>query len=175
MIVSISGASCTGKDTLINALAKMGYPVITPSASRAISERTYPSEDAKNLAIYAEMMRQLNQAREIYNKTGKHVFLNRSFIDMLSFSHTLKLPEAMWEKEAREQCWRIHLVVVCSPNEVSFQADGVRPEDQALRSNWHYQILKDCDNCGLRYIVAQGTVPERIALIDKVLRESTSV
>ena len=171
MIISISGASCTGKTTLIKELAKKGYPVITPSASRIVAGRTFNSQEEKTQAIFDVMTDQLAKARAMYQDSGKHVFLDRSYIDMLSFRHAMKLPEAPWEKEAREQCWRIHLVVLCSPVEVAFHADGVRPEDLNLRDNWHYQLIADCNANNLRYILAQGTVPERLALIEKTIAE----
>lgn len=165
MIISISGVSCTGKDTLINELQKRHYPVITPSASNMASGFKFPTTEAKDRYIFDLGHRQLAQAQLISSKTGNVVFLNRSQFDNwtfrlvyggdLSYEHLffqeIKVPDFTW---------------ILDPHEVTFVRNGVRPEDLEKRFRWHEVMIEKAREHEIEFDVLSGTVEQRLAKIE---------
>ena len=171
MIISISGVSCTGKDTILNELQKQGYPVITPSASNMASGFKFPTMEAKDRYIFDVGHRQLVEAQHISESTGKVVFLNRSQFDNWTFRYIyggdlsyeylflqdIRIPDFTW---------------ILDPHEVQFVGNGIRPEDLGKRQAWHELMLEKACEQKIEFDVLSGTVEQRLAKIEAQLKHS---
>lgn len=159
----------THNTSIIERLQEKGFPVITPSASRLASKRSFPSMEAKDRFIFETGHQQLLDAQRIAEATGKPVFLDRSQFDNwtfryvfggdLSYEHLflqdIKVPDYTW---------------ILNPADVPFIRDGVRPEDLARRREWHQLMLSKADEQHLAWGVLSGTIKERIQQLLKWLQ-----
>lgn len=171
MIVSISGVSCTGKTTLITELQKMGYPVITPSASRMASGFEFPTGVAKDRYIFDVGHRQLIEAKNISDSTGKVVFLDRSQFDNWTFRYVYG-GDLSYEYLFKEDLKLIDFTWILDPKDVPFVSDGVRPEDLPKREQWHKLMIEKAKEQHMEFDILSGSVADRLMKIGARLKHS---
>ena len=164
MIISISGVSCTGKTTTIGLLQEAGYPVITPSASRVASGVKFPTSQAKDRFIFEEGHRQLLEAQQIAESTGKPVFLDRSQFDNWTF-RLVYGGDLSYEDRLIADVKQIGFLWILDPGDVPFQDDGVRPADLQKRAVWHDVMAREAGVQRLHWEILRGDPKQRLRYI----------
>ncbi len=168
-IISISGAQCVGKTSIITALFADGGAVVTPSASNIAAGMRFASAYDKQEFIVSTMEFQLDRA----NSVDDVVYLDRSALDCYSY---MKLDPALseearrsFEGRLRRMAARIDYAFIPKPGEFAIQANGVRSTDAEYQMKWHEALIAFAKECNVPYKELTGTVAERVRTIKATL------
>lgn len=177
--ISISGAQCSGKTTLITELKKKTYfsdfEVYT-SPTRFLSKYYDMNFHTANTEIQlATWLLQMENTMKI----GNGIF-DRSVIDNLAYYYYYKekgLCDVKMNVEdflydyAFKMVTAIDVHFILDYTEVPLQADGVREVDEAQRAKIHTNIIKLLDTISDNdYIIVKGSISERANSIEKYVR-----
>lgn len=129
-LIVITGGPCSGKTTLIAALAKRGYAICSESAAEVITEMRAEGLDPatahvdRERRIFArQAAKELNAAR----KAGEICFLDRSVIDNRAYAQRHGTPPLPWAEHLSHVCYTCAFLLELLP----WEEDGVRFEQSA--------------------------------------------
>ncbi|MFN2304639.1 MAG: AAA family ATPase [Anaerolineales bacterium] len=164
----ISGASSSGKTTVINLLNDMGFKT-SPEPARLYLEQGVAQ--GHTIAEQRKDMRALNRAIMAYSlkleldlPVDEVVFLDRGFPDCLSYCRLVGLDP----NEFLPGCFHRRYATVFILDRLPFYHDGVRYEDDAIAEFLHQWTYKDYIALGYNVIRVPVLPPEeRVAFILK--------
>ena len=148
----ITGASCSGKTTLINQLAGKSFQTV-PEAGRKFFER----ELAKGKAIDKIREDTASFTRQIYDIMIKHenelqptdiIFLDRALPDGFVFYRQAGLNP----NEILQDCFKHRYASVFMLNRLPYQKDGVRVADDETAAYLESWILRDYSALGYNVV-----------------------
>ncbi|NIM92272.1 MAG: AAA family ATPase [Anaerolineales bacterium] len=168
----ITGASCSGKTTLIDLLAEAGFQTV-PEVAREYFERELDKgrtideirEDRVSLTykIY-DMM--LEREREI--DAGEVIFLDRAIPDMFAFFRYA----GMDPNEGLSDCFKHRYASVFILDRLPYQRDGVRAGDDAYATYFDSWMSRDYAALGYNVVRVPVKSPEdRLAFVLERLSE----
>jgi predicted ATPase len=171
----ITGATCSGKTTLINQLSKKGYKTIPEVA------RKYYSINGKKLRIDQDLEQLKNLSRGLTDillnnenklKPDDFLFLDRAFPDQLTYYRILGINP----NEILADCFHYHYARIFILDRFSFIQDAVRYENEKtveFLNEWH---ARDYSSLGYEVIKVPAIPPdERIEFVLKrILKDETS-
>jgi predicted ATPase len=125
----VSGGPSSGKTTLVNEMAKLGYATY-PEATRFLIEKEMAQgrklEEIQNTLELQEKVLQLQLKNEENAPKDRIVFFDRAIPDGLAYTRFNKLSEAMFS--GLELRGRYKKIFFCQP--LPFEKDRVRIEDK---------------------------------------------
>ena len=168
----ITGASCSGKTTLIDMLAERGFQTV-PEAGREFFE----SELAKGRTIEEIREDQIGITHQVYDIMLKHEnglrtdevnFLDRALPDGFAFYRLA----GMNPNEILSDCFEHRYAAVFLLNRLPYQKDGVRVADDETAAFLESWMLRDYGVLGYEVIRVPVLPPEeRLSFILKILSE----
>jgi len=139
----ISGASSSGKTTLINLLKAKGFKTV-PEAARQYLEQGVA--EGHSIAEQQRDLRSLNRGIMAYTlkmelklPADEILFLDRGFPDCMSYCRLVGLNP----NEFLPECFHRRYASVFILNRLPFHHDGVRYEDDAIADFLHQWTTKD--------------------------------
>lgn len=170
-LIAITGASGSGKSTIIEALAARGLAVQPEIGRSLIAEQTArggkatPSRDRVLFRneLFARSIAAYDRRRE---SDAQRVFFDRTFIEALAYSTLIPtpVPQAMREA-ARERRFDIR-VFVCPPWPDIFTRDAERQHDFAFARRDYEANVSAYRDLGYTLVeVPKAPVEERVAFI----------
>jgi predicted ATPase len=168
----ITGASCSGKTTLIEQLAGVGFRTV-PEIGRQYFER----ELAKGRAIEEIRQDPAANTRQIFDmnleilnglRTDEVLFLDRGLPDCLTFFRVNGLDP----NEILPECFRHRYASVFMLDRFPYKRDGVRSADDATAAYYDSWISRDYDALGYKVVRVPVMPPEeRLAFVLERLPE----
>lgn len=156
----ITGASCSGKTTIINMLADKGYQIV-PEAGRKYFER----EISKGRTIDEIRAYPAFFTRQVYDIMLEHEsglraneihFLDRALPDGFAFYRLAGINP----NEILSVCFRNRYAFVFLLNRLPYQKDGVRVADDETAEYLESWILRDYSDLGYKVIRVPVLSPE---------------
>ena len=168
----ITGASCSGKTTLVKLLANKGFQTV-PEAGREFFER----ESAKGRTIEGIREDQATFTRQVYDIMVEHEsklratelnFLDRALPDGFAFYRLAGLNP----NEILPDCFQHRYASVFLLNRLPYQKDGIRVADDDTAAYLESWTLRDYDALGYKVIRVPVLSPEeRLELVLERLTE----
>ena len=168
----ITGASCSGKTTLVKLLANKGFQTV-PEAGREFFER----ESAKGRTIQGIREDQATFTRQVYDIMVEHEsklratelnFLDRALPDGFAFYRLAGLNP----NEILPDCFQHRYASVFLLNRLPYQKDGIRVADDDTAAYLESWTLRDYDALGYKVIRVPVLSPEeRLELVLERLTE----
>jgi len=169
----ITGAPCSGKTTLLDLLADMGYKTI-PEAGRTLIESELvkgfsideirQDQSVLTLQIYALMLN-----NESGLDPGEVCFLDRALPDAPAFYRFA----GMNPNDALPECFQYHYRSVFILDRLPYQIDGVRVADDPTAENLDTWIERDYKAMGYNFVRVPVLSPEeRLSFILERLSEN---
>jgi predicted ATPase len=168
----VTGASCSGKTTLVDQLADKGFHTV-PEAGRQFFER----EMAKGWTIDEIRKDRATMTCHIYdvmveNERKLHAdvvtFLDRGLPDALAFYRFAGLNP----NEILPDCFQHHYAFVFLLNRLPYQQDGVRAAEDAIAADFELGTLRDYSALGYNVVRVPVLPPEeRLAFVLERLYE----
>jgi len=169
----ITGASCSGKTTLIDQLADQGFSTV-PEAARIFIEQ----ELEKGLTIEEIRQDQAALTRQVYDmmliresrlRPGDLVFLDRALPDAPAFYRLA----GMDPNEVLPDCFQYHYTSVFMLDRLPYQLDGVRAADDPTAEYLDTWIKRDYISLGYEFVRVPVLPPEeRLSFIMERLPEN---
>lgn len=169
----ITGASCSGKTTLIDQLADQGFRTV-PEAARIFIEQ----ELAKGLTIEEIRQDQAALTRQVYDMMliresrlhpGELVFLDRALPDAPAFYRHA----GMDPNHVLPDCFQYHYTSVFMLDRLPYQLDGVRAADDLTAEYLDTWIKRDYKSLGYNFVRVPVLPPEeRLSFILERLTEN---
>jgi nicotinamide riboside kinase len=179
MLISFTGAQCTGKTTLLKHLAELNPNIkFVPEVTRLV-KRLYdlPINEAGN--IMTQMMIMAEHIKNAYAVEYKdtNIILDRCSVDGLVYTHWLcdqglDMSAYSFARIAYENTvHKYDVIFYTSPEDVVLEDDGER----SINTKFREEII-DLFDKHFRYpqdnlVVLKGTVEERLQIIKKTLKE----
>jgi predicted ATPase len=168
----ITGASCSGKTTLIDQLAENGYKTV-PEAARDYIER----EKAKGRTIEEIRANQAALTTHVYDmmierehglSTMETAFLDRGLPDAFAFfRYAGKNPN-----EVGIDCFQYRYASVFLLDRLPYQRDGIRTADDTTADYFQSWMIRDYRAIGYEVIRVPVLIPEdRLAFVLNALSE----
>ncbi len=166
----ITGASSSGKTTLINLMKDRGFNTSPEKARQYIESELAKGrsldELQKDLAVFNRSIMSFTLNEEQRLPTDKTIFLDRSVIDTLSYCRIVGIDP----NELLPFCFHFQYASVFILDRLPFDYDGVRYEDEEIAEFLHSWSLKDYIALGYNPItVSIMPVEERLSFILKKL------
>ena len=168
-----TGASCSGKTTLIDQLADQGFSTV-PEAARIFIEQ----ELAKGLTIEEIRQDQAALTYQVYDmmliresrlRPGELVFLDRALPDAPAFYRLA----GMDPNEILPDCFQYHYTSVFMLDRLPYQLDGVRAADDPTAEYLDTWIKRDYKTLGYNCVRVPVLLPEeRLSFILERLTEN---
>jgi len=171
--VVILGAESTGKSTLSAALAEHFGTVHVREYGRDVYERENGALTPDHFLEIALGHRALEDEAASSGQADHFLFSDTDAATTLMWSYLLTgqaLPELHVLADACKT--RYTHVFVCTPD-IAFEQDGWR-SNKAVREVQQAHILQDLNTRGVRFTPVTGSVPERVAQVERVLRPQPS-
>jgi predicted ATPase len=168
----ITGASCSGKTTLIDQLADKGFQTV-PEVSRQYFERELAkgrtNEEIREDGVALQRAIDEVQLRvEGGLRPSDVVFLDRAFPDVLAFCRVSGLNP----NEVLPECFRRRYASVFMLDRFPYRRDGVRAADETTADFLDEWIARDYRALEYRVVRVPVMSPEeRLAFVLETLRE----
>lgn len=162
----ITGASCSGKTTLINQLAEKGFQIV-PESGRQYFEREMTKgrtiEDIrKDRVSLTCQIYDLMLERERGLEASDVLFLDRGLPDALAFFRFA----GMDPNKILKDCFQYRYASVFLLSRLPYQRDGVRTSDDATAAEFELGTLRDYNALGYNVVSVPVLPPdERLAFI----------
>lgn len=175
VIAAFTGASGTGKSTLLNLLEKKGLCTVVELSGRPYLPTTgdyvQNSSDSVNRRISYGSTVTFSAA--LLKRPHDHLFFSRCAIDKLAYGRTLNVGEDLFDVTAKE----IELVVkpfvkvFYLPIEFDLkdEDDTVRGNNEAVRRATDENIQKVLTEFNVPHTIVRGSVEERMRIITESL------
>jgi predicted ATPase len=168
----ISGASSSGKTTLINLLKAKGFKTVPEPARQYLQQGVAAGH---SIAEQQRDLRSLNRRIMAYTlkielelPVEERLFCDRGFPDCLSYCRLVGLDP----NEFLPACFHRHYASVFILDRLPFHHDGVRYEDDALADFLHQWTIKDYLALGYEVVKVPVMPPEaRLSYIFEKLVE----
>jgi len=175
--VVITGGTCAGKSTLIDALAKLGFPVVREIArgyvEREVQNGRTVAELRQNDRFYRQHVFELTLQEELRLLTSRAhelLFLDRSPVDSVSFHRGSGYDPH--EIVSQLENYRYAHVFVC--NLLPFADDGLRTANEERRHFLDAAFERDYRALGYRPVrVPVATVDERVRCVLQYLADAS--
>ena len=168
----ITGASCSGKTTLIKLLADKGFRTV-PEAGRIFFERELAKgrtidEIRDDPAVFTPKIYDIMLEHEGGLQTTDINFLDRALPDGFAFYRLAGINP----NEILQDCFRNRYAYVFLLNRLPYQKDGVRVADDETAEYLESWILRDYSDLGYRVISVPVLSPdERLEFVLEKLNE----
>jgi predicted ATPase len=168
----ITGASCSGKTTLINQLSSKGFQTV-PEAGRQYFEREMArgrtiEEIRKNRASFTRLIYDLMKKQECGLRVADLIFLDRGIPDALAFFRYAGLDP----NQILSDCFLHRYASVFLLNRLPYQKDGVRTAEDAIAADFELGMLRDYSALGYDVVRVPVLPPEeRLAFVLNELSE----
>jgi predicted ATPase len=168
----ITGASCSGKTTLIDQLADKGFQTV-PEVSRQFFERELAKgrtieEIREDGVAYHRGINDMQLRIEGGLRSSDVIFLDRAFPDVLAFCRVFGLNP----NEVLLECFRRRYASVLILDRFPYQQDGVRAADDATADFLDEWIARDYRALGYGVVRVPVMSPEeRLAFVLERLSE----
>ena len=168
----ITGASCSGKTTLINLLANRGFQTV-PEAGRRYFERELAKgrtigEIRKDPATFTPQVYEIMIEHERGLRANEIAFLDRGLPDGFAFYRLAGLNP----NEILSDCFKHRYASVFILNRLPYQKDRVRVGDDALADYLESWISRDYSTLGYNIVWVPVLPPEkRLAFVLESLSE----
>lgn len=172
--ICITGAECTGKTTLAEALGSTLEVPVTHEHVREYFAEKARRGDASVFARDIVHAVELQQQAEASAPSDAPIIVLDTDLFTISvwqqyyLGDRYKDLEALVAEEQRRDD-RTDLYVLTAPD-IPFEHDGVRTS-QNLRDRMHHLFKAELERTGRRYVEVRGTVPERIEQVLSALRK----
>jgi predicted ATPase len=172
----ITGASCSGKTTLIDQLANKGFQTV-PESGRQYFEREMAKgrtieEIRKDRAPMTCQIYELMLERERGLRADDFLFLDRGLPDALAFFRFA----GMNPNEILTDCFQYRYASVFLLNRLPYQRDGVRTAEDAIAAEFELGTLRDYTALGYNVVKVPVLPPEeRLAFILQRLPEQGQI
>ena len=148
----ITGASCSGKTTLINSLESKGFQIV-PEAGRKFFERELAKgreidEIRDDPAVFTRQIYDIMFEHERGLRTTEINFLDRALPDGFAFYRLAGINP----NEMLPDCFRNRYASVFLLNRLPYQKDGVREADDETAAYLESWILRDYSDLGYKVI-----------------------
>lgn len=184
MNVYFTGAQGTGKTTLANLLAELGFKKI-PSVTRSLIERGELSQERTSQGATPETQKIIfNEYYKIF-RTQKAIVSDRFLTDVFAYTKYIykrdededSLNELHREREKIDEIafyqgllyGDADAVVFYCPIEFEAESDGIRDTDEEYRKTIDEYIKKELIRQGIRFHELHGSVGDRMETIKSVL------
>lgn len=168
--IALLGAECTGKSALTAALAARGEATVSEYLREwCLREGRTPLQH-EQAAIAQEQQRRIEAmdrrgaARVIADTTA----LMTALYSRHYFGDDSLLPEAL---EAQR---RFDLTLVCSPDGLPWQPDGIQRDGEATRAQIHAELLRLLETHGIAFVPLSGDFKTRLARLQSLLAAAES-
>jgi len=184
MNVYFTGAQGTGKTTLANLLAELGFKKV-PSVTRSLIEQGKLSMEETSQGATPRTQKLIFDEYGKIFKEGKNIVSDRFLTDVLAYTKYIwsrdndeeSLKEIHRERELLDNlAWEQGLlygdpkaVIFYCPIEFEAEDDGLRDTDEEYRKAIDEKIKKDLLGHGIRFHELRGSVEERMETIKSVL------
>ena len=173
--VVITGGPGAGKTTLLNALAAMGYPIVTESARAIIAERLAGGKSPRPnpLSFAREIVRRDVEKYAAQPNTSDWVFFDRGAIEAIGMLHTVS-PLTKSELTAMLAAFPFHSpVFILPPWEDIYTNDAERDQSFAKALDVHARIVDWYRFCGCAlHEVPRISAKERAIHVLRVLSDA---
>ena len=172
----ITGASCSGKTTLIDQLADKGFQTV-PEAARQYFEREFAKgrtigEIRKDPATFTCQVYDMMIERERGLRATEVTFLDRGLPDGFAFYRFAGLNP----NEILPDCFQHRYASVFMLNRFPYQQDGVRAGDDAVADYFESWTARDYSALGYKVVWVPVLPPkERLAFVLERLSEQGSM
>jgi nicotinamide riboside kinase len=193
--IYVVGAQCTGKTTLVKALADRfaadsttevsttSPPVIIKEVARSVlKEHAFVAADIRNSEERAFEFQKLilkaqAEAESFVSSGGDRFISDRSGLDCLIYAQMYAgpgAPERLMKGEDWRQCLRLlsdALIVVCEPVLAWSYDDGTRlmPTDDAEWIQLHATFSQFLERLGLAYVILSKDITDQQSRVDFVM------
>jgi predicted ATPase len=156
----ITGASCSGKTTLINQLFAKGFQIV-PEAGRQYFEREMAKgrtieEIRKDRASFTFPIYDLMMTQERGLRATDVIFLDRGLPDALAFFRFAGLNP----NEILSDCFQHRYSSVFLLNRLPYWQDGVRTAEDAIAADFELEMLRDYSALGYDVVRVPVLPPE---------------
>jgi predicted ATPase len=168
----ITGASCSGKTTLIDQLSSKGFQTV-PEAGRQYFEEELAKgrtikEIRKDRASFTRMIYNLMTTQECGLRATDVIFLDRGIPDALAFFRFAGLDP----NKILSDCFRHRYASVFFLNRLPYQKDGVRSAEDAIAADFELGMLRDYTALGYDVVRVPVLSPkERLGFVLNNLSE----
>ncbi len=171
----ITGAPCSGKTTLIEALEARGYSVVHELARAQIQRelakgRTLAEIKAGALAFQGHILAEKIRTEAAFSP-DQRLFFDRALPDSIAYFtlHGLDTGPIF------QACQRFRYQAVFLLQRFPFQADGVRSEDEAIAQKLESLVIDAYEGLGYRLIhVPRMPLARRVEFVLESLESSVS-
>lgn len=166
--ISISGAFCSGKTTLLRGLRDRIPGAIVVDEIATISRELIPELDWRNTDVRGYLFwAQACAEREAEIRGGLTLF-DGSLIDVLAYSGVFGVAEpASWRGI---NLLPYDLTFLCSTEGIDIEPNGIRETDALLRQRAHSAMLKEAPLLSHRVVALVGDDQHRVETALDILR-----
>ena len=167
MRICIIGAESTGTTTLAKALAKEYKTSWVPEYGRSYYEAKMYSEELENWSEkeFSHIAHMQNKIEDELAKTANKIL----FCDTNSFTTLFWMERYMNQTSKRVESFsknRNYALYILTDIDIPFEQDGTR-SDIKTREKMHKKMLKVLSKQNLNYLVASGSIEDRLNLVKK--------
>lgn len=181
MIVCFSGAQCTGKTTVINAVKEdpffKDYEFVLFGIRKLAKEHNLGiNEHANNDTQKA--ISEL-QVKNLDDNESKNVILDRGLLDCMAYTKYM-LEHNQIDRRLYDEIYCTFMNNICRynlifyiPPEFEMVADGVRSTDKAFRDevvSYYDMFINEIMQC-VKVVELRGTVEDRVMIVLKTMKE----
>lgn len=175
--ILITGSFCSGKSTLVNALAShLENVYVIPEVTREVLA-LYGKVDwsLPELRDYI-LIKQLIEEEKAMKSNAKYIIVDSGIVSFLAHDRVL-LPGDNYRQDVLAYFHHnpYDLVFVCDHNEVDIDDDGQRYTETDLRNYINEKIIEVLQFCKINYQYIVGTRESRLAnVIDHIIKYETN-
>lgn len=169
MKIILTGASGTGKTTILNLFKQAGWNTITEVARKLQKEQGIALNE-QGTAETQELI--WKTYKKLFKNTEEHWVSDRGLTDVISYTKIgcethPELKEVYKKQSADLKKFRgtDDAIYIFFPIEFPIEADGVRSTDEGYHKKISDQIESELNKAGITYCTVHGTVEERMKQI----------
>lgn len=167
--ILITGSFCSGKSTLVNALAShlenvYAIPEVTREVLALYGKVDWSRPELRDYIL----IKQLIEEEKAMKSNAKYIIVDSGIVSFLAHDRAL-LPGDNNRQDALAYFHHnpYDLVFVCDHNEVAIDDDGERYTNEKLQDEIYKIILSILSAAESKYIILKGSVLERVKKVIK--------
>lgn len=175
MRIVFTGAQGTGKTTILNHYKDLGFNVITEVVRNLSKKGVKINKDGDEKG----QTKIFNEYKKLFNESTDFIS-DRCLVDVVAYTVYLHKQGKITEKFVNKQLKELHKFVIANPNifycyfpiEFDPADDGVRDVDTEFQKDIDETILSILGAMGLNIVIVNGSVEDRIAKVDSLMKWS---
>lgn len=172
--IAVTGPPCSGKSTVLRDFVETfdGHAVVAEEQARILLEGV-PVEERSTIEQQYRLVAAIEVEEERAARRGLPVLCDRSVLDGVAYLRNAGRRE---EAEALFDHIRFWLptyerFVVCSPEGIPYEQDGVRTEPPEFRDSLYRHLIETFNDYGIEFDLLTGSREERHERIVAIVRE----